>query len=163
MGWQWQQLDHMQIICTLLQTDNHASTSPLSFFMSRMSFLPPNQQRQSTEGNFFKVSNWLYISISTAKKHFKIIAFNDFRHCWLAGKKVVRCWRDCLSGAKCKWFACSPADATATPSSLASLKSRLVTHWRSIAKWGGCFQQRLFVCPHDNFWATKCRMMKLGG
>jgi len=29
MGWQWQQLDHMQIICTSLQRDNHASTSPL--------------------------------------------------------------------------------------------------------------------------------------
>ena len=29
MGWQWHQLDHMQIICTLLQTDNHASTSPV--------------------------------------------------------------------------------------------------------------------------------------
>jgi len=26
MGWQWHQLDHMQIICTSLQTDNHAST-----------------------------------------------------------------------------------------------------------------------------------------
>ena len=25
MGWQWHQLDHMQIICTLLQTDKHAS------------------------------------------------------------------------------------------------------------------------------------------
>jgi len=23
IGWQWHQLDHMQIICTLLQTDNH--------------------------------------------------------------------------------------------------------------------------------------------
>jgi len=23
MGWQWHQLDHMQIICTSLQTDNH--------------------------------------------------------------------------------------------------------------------------------------------
>jgi len=32
MGWQWHQLDHMQIICTLLQTDNHASTSPLRFY-----------------------------------------------------------------------------------------------------------------------------------
>jgi len=30
MGWQWHQLDHMQIICILLQTDNHASTSPLN-------------------------------------------------------------------------------------------------------------------------------------
>jgi len=32
MGWQWQQLDHMQIICTTLQTDNHASTPSLSFY-----------------------------------------------------------------------------------------------------------------------------------
>jgi len=31
-AWQWHQLDHMQIICTSLQTDNHASTSPLSFY-----------------------------------------------------------------------------------------------------------------------------------
>jgi len=30
MGWQWHQLDHMQVICTSLHTDNHASTSPLS-------------------------------------------------------------------------------------------------------------------------------------
>ena len=37
-------------VCTLLQTDNHASTPPLSFFTGRMPFLLPNQQRQSTEG-----------------------------------------------------------------------------------------------------------------
>jgi len=48
-GWQWHQLDRMQIICTSLQKDNHASTSPL-VFTGRMPFLPPNQQRQSTEG-----------------------------------------------------------------------------------------------------------------
>ena len=29
MEWQQHQLDHMQVICTLLQTDKHASTSPL--------------------------------------------------------------------------------------------------------------------------------------
>jgi len=33
--WQWHQLDHMQIICTLLQTDNHASTSSLNFLQAR--------------------------------------------------------------------------------------------------------------------------------
>jgi len=32
MGWYWHQLDHMQIICSSLQTDNHANTSPLSFY-----------------------------------------------------------------------------------------------------------------------------------
>jgi len=31
-GWQRHQLDHMQIICTLLQTDNRASTSLFSFY-----------------------------------------------------------------------------------------------------------------------------------
>ena len=47
--WQWHQLGHMQV-CTSLQTDNNASTPPLLFFTGRMPFLPPNQQRQSTEG-----------------------------------------------------------------------------------------------------------------
>ena len=46
--WQWHQLGHMQA-CTSLQTDNHANTPPL-VFTGRMPFLPPNQQRQSTEG-----------------------------------------------------------------------------------------------------------------
>jgi len=46
---QWHQLGHMQV-CTSLQTDNHASNPPLSVFTGRMPFLPPNQQRQSTEG-----------------------------------------------------------------------------------------------------------------
>jgi len=31
MGWPWHQLDHLQIICTSLQTDNHASTSSLLY------------------------------------------------------------------------------------------------------------------------------------
>jgi len=47
--WQWHQLGHMQV-CISLQTDNHASTPPLKFFTGRVPFLPPNQQRQSTEG-----------------------------------------------------------------------------------------------------------------
>jgi len=47
--WQWHQLGPMQV-CTSLQTDNHASIPPLSFFTSRMPFLPPNQRHQSTEG-----------------------------------------------------------------------------------------------------------------
>jgi len=46
--WQWHQLGHMQV-CTALQTDSHASTSPLKFFTGRMPFLQTNQQCQSTE------------------------------------------------------------------------------------------------------------------
>ena len=39
---------------------------------------------------------------------------------------MVRYWRGYLSGVRCKWFAYGPADATATPSSLARVKSRMV-------------------------------------
>jgi len=31
--WQWHQLGHMQV-CTSLQTDNHANTSPFSFLQA---------------------------------------------------------------------------------------------------------------------------------
>ena len=48
--WQWHQLGRMQV-CILLQADNHANTPPL-FFTGRMPFLPPKQQRQSTEGMY---------------------------------------------------------------------------------------------------------------
>jgi len=34
MEWQWHQLDHMQIICTSLQTDNNAITSSLIFLQA---------------------------------------------------------------------------------------------------------------------------------
>jgi len=67
-GWQWHQLGHMQA-CTSLQTDNHASTPLLSFFTGRMPFLPPNQQRQSTER----------ISVSN--------------YCKIISKKIVDLWR----------------------------------------------------------------------
>jgi len=49
--WQWHQLGRMQV-CTVLQTDNHASTPPLKFFTGRMPFLPLSQQRQGTEGRY---------------------------------------------------------------------------------------------------------------
>jgi len=32
LGRQWHQLDHMQTICTLLQTDNHTNTSSLNLY-----------------------------------------------------------------------------------------------------------------------------------
>jgi len=44
-GWQSHQLDHMHIICNSLQTDNHASTSPLSFH--RPDALPATQPTAS--------------------------------------------------------------------------------------------------------------------
>jgi len=55
MGWQWHQLDHMQIICTSLQTDNHASTSPL-VFTGWMPFLSPNHSVKAPK-NIAKINN----------------------------------------------------------------------------------------------------------
>jgi len=52
-------------VCTSLQTDNHASTPPLSFFTGRMPFLPPNQQRQSTEGNQLDYMQRICTSLQT--------------------------------------------------------------------------------------------------
>jgi len=49
MGWQWRQLDHMQIIYTSLGTDMHAGITPLSFYRPD-GFPATNQQHQSTEG-----------------------------------------------------------------------------------------------------------------
>jgi len=45
--WQWHQLGHMQV-CTLLQTDNHAGTPPLSFLQAGYPSCRPTNQ--STEG-----------------------------------------------------------------------------------------------------------------
>jgi len=51
--WQWHQLRHMQVSTSLQKkTDNYTSNPPLSFFTGRVPFLPPNQERQSTEGKF---------------------------------------------------------------------------------------------------------------
>jgi len=47
----------------------------------------------------------------------------------LACKKLsdeLLAWLYVWTGAKCKWFAYHPADATATPSSLALIKSKTV-------------------------------------
>ena len=53
--WQWHWLGNMQV-STSLQTDNHVSTSLLSFF--RLDALPAaNQQRQSTEYEIYQIFN----------------------------------------------------------------------------------------------------------
>ena len=42
--WQWHQLGHMQL-CTSLQTDNHTSTSPLSFFTDALPAAQPTASK----------------------------------------------------------------------------------------------------------------------
>jgi len=50
MGRQWHQLDHMQIICTSLQTDNHVSTLTTQFLQAECSsFCPTNSVKALKE------------------------------------------------------------------------------------------------------------------
>ena len=71
MGWQWHQLDHMQTICTSLQTNNRASASSL-IFTGRMLFLTPNQQCQSTEANIVTtVDRYMSETMSTFTLHIR--------------------------------------------------------------------------------------------
>jgi len=53
MCWWWHQLNHAQIICTSLHTDNHGSTTSFNFYRPDV-FLMPNQQCQSSESKTFK-------------------------------------------------------------------------------------------------------------
>jgi len=64
---QWHQLGHMQV-STLLQTDNHAKNLTTQFFTGRMPFLPPNQQRQSTEST----------SVVKVTKFFSMVGYGRF-------------------------------------------------------------------------------------
>jgi len=68
-------------VCTSLQTDNHASTPPLSFFIGWMPFLPPNQQRQSTEGNnnnnIARETSYLFQRISIMLQRFNSVLLHN--------------------------------------------------------------------------------------
>jgi len=44
--WQWHQLGHMQV-CISLQTDNHASTPPLSFLQARYPSCHPTNSNKA--------------------------------------------------------------------------------------------------------------------
>ena len=70
--WQWHQLGYVQV-CISLQTDNHASTTPLKFFTGRMPLiLPPNQQRKSTKSNTSSITG------SPIFRDFKLDPAGDF-------------------------------------------------------------------------------------
>jgi len=87
--WQWHQLGHMQV-CTSLQTNNHTSTPPLSFFTGRMPFLPPNQQRQSTEGKLTTTSNDTKSQEEQRARHTNKLIFDGFHDFSIFQFKTLR-------------------------------------------------------------------------
>ena len=101
--WQWHQLGHIQV-CISLQTDNHASTPPLKFFTGQIPLLPPNQQRQSTEGKSLEYVRMI-IFCST---HRSALSFIPVIHIELSDFFTARCHESavlamvlCLSVKSC--------------------------------------------------------------
>jgi len=78
LGWQWHQLDHMQTVCTSLQTHNHTSTSSLNF--SRPLVLPDAQPTVS--------EHWRQIIEQAIIEHcrFSFSIFNS----WFSAVKLTR-------------------------------------------------------------------------
>jgi len=71
---------------------------------------------------------WLMLTLAAALDSFSALTLLVV---WQEGHPIcknwaVRYWRGYLSGARCKWYACGPTDATATPSSVARVKSRMI-------------------------------------
>jgi len=101
--WWWQRLVNVYV---------------LTAFSDEYTSMMPPEQRMKNIGN----STLCYV----------ILCFDAVG--WVAGTEghpacrnwVMRCWRGYLSWVRYKWFAYGPADATATPSSLAPVKSRMV-------------------------------------
>ena len=89
MGWQWNQLDHMQIICTLLQTDNHASTSPL-ISTCRMPFRRPTNSVKALKAPWWHVytAEWCGQKQWRKKKLFKYFCIQYI--CYITWKEQCK-------------------------------------------------------------------------
>ena len=58
--WQWHRLGHMQV-CTSLQTDNHASTPPLSFLQSGCPSCRPTNSVKALKDNLLHIKQVIFI------------------------------------------------------------------------------------------------------
>ena len=72
-----------------------------------------------------RLISWRSVTMKCQLSHVTVTCHTTV-NCHLCDTWAVRYWLGYLSGARCKWFAYGPVDATATPSSLAPVKSRMV-------------------------------------
>jgi len=94
--WQWHQLGHMQV-CTLLQTDNHASNPPLSFLQAGCPSCCPANSVKALKG------------YDNAKLRMKIIYLSCLHCaegcCYLRSSEVVTLLLDILTdSSNCEMF-----------------------------------------------------------
>ena len=90
LGWQWHQLDHMQTICTSLQTDNHTNTSSLNVY--RPDALPDTQP---TASKHWRPLQWLQRDntenvLETAKT--EMTERKRLLHTLCSSGAEVKCW-----------------------------------------------------------------------
>jgi len=62
--WQWHQLGHMQV-CTSLQTDNHASTPPLSFLQAGCPSCRPTNSVKALKALYLLTNTKLFCRFSS--------------------------------------------------------------------------------------------------
>ena len=84
--WQWHQLGHMHV-CTSLQTDNHASTPPLSFLQAGCPFCHPTNSVKALKGSSVPV---------------RFMLLNGYRYVWVTiGLFIGLC-----SSLRGQWLVC---------------------------------------------------------
>jgi len=76
--WQWYQLDHMQV-CTSLQTDNHASTPPLSFLQAECPSCRPTNSIKALKyrQNIIKIATMILLKGVTAEFHTRVNSYDQ--------------------------------------------------------------------------------------
>ena len=89
--WQWHWLDHMQV-CTSLQTDNHASTPPLSFLQAGCPSCHPTNIVKALKAHFdiqsLKIWN---IPVAVLPVTFNIFQSFSYVVQWVGWLLVVFC------------------------------------------------------------------------
>jgi len=66
--WQWHQLGHMQV-CTSLQTDDHASTQPLSFLQAGCPSCRPTNSVIALKAKALKATTWAVSPLKIGSYH----------------------------------------------------------------------------------------------
>ena len=83
--WQWHQLGHKQV-CISIQTDNHASTPPLSFLQAGCPFCHQSTAWKHWRHVIYTTYNYIQIQLEQKKHRFtwKISSLWDSKECSLS-------------------------------------------------------------------------------
>jgi len=85
--WQWHQLGHMQV-CTMFQTDNHASTPPLSFLQAGCPSCHPTNSVKALKA--YLMSERMQQTFSQMKKFCNSqVSVVTFQVRWASGLQIV--------------------------------------------------------------------------